>query len=98
MVKFDFEVDFIPLLVGFGISFYGTSAIQDNCFWPYVQIFPLYFHTTFTKNIAHCGKNLWSLVEEAPTWKSIPDRFFKSEDNGLNVLLELLEPHCEYDE
>jgi hypothetical protein len=46
-----------------------------------------------TKNIAHCGKNLWSVIEEAESWDSLQERFTDG-DFGLNILQELIEPNC----
>ena len=93
LVKFDIEIEFVPLSVGFGLSLYGTSAGTDNCLWPYIQILPFNFYTKVTKNIAHCGQNLFSIIEEAPDWEALPDRFTNG-DYGLGLLLELITPHC----
>jgi len=97
LVKFDIEFEFVPLLIGISMEFYTTSAIGDNCVWPNIKIKPLNFYTRVTKNIAHCGKNLFSIIEEAPDWTSLPERFTNG-DYGLGLLLELLTPHCQYDE
>ena len=33
MVKIDLEVNFVPLLLGFGISGYQSTALEELCFW-----------------------------------------------------------------
>jgi hypothetical protein len=71
MVKVDLEVDVVPLLVGVGLSTYQSTAIEDGCFWIHNDWQGITVKTTLTKNIARCGENVKSIIDDADDWTQI---------------------------
>ncbi len=52
IIQLDFEMEFVPLLVGADMSWYIESDFEALCFQMTPQLIPLNLETRVTKNIA----------------------------------------------
>lgn len=57
MLKLNYEINMVPLLLGLEFNAYSTSSIGDNCGWITGDINTFLLSTSLTKNIAQCGNN-----------------------------------------
>lgn len=71
LIKVDFEFEFVPALITFGVKHYSTSYLGDNCIWAYTNHHTLMYQTRVTKNIARCGMNARDKIAEADSWDDL---------------------------
>ena len=62
IVKFDLEMDFVPISITGGLRSYATSALEDNCMWIFGNLGVLQLNTRLTKTFARCGRNLRDMI------------------------------------
>ena len=70
-IKFQIEVEVVPLLAGLGASVYQNSALGDNCGWMHGEFEALVVKTRVTKNIARCGRNFKDTILQGDSWEQI---------------------------
>ena len=91
--KFDLEVQIVPFLLGGGISWYQSTAMEEFCIWIHSDLEMISVETTLTKNIAQCSNNLKTTVDKADSWADLASTI--SFQKGLLLLEDV---QCEYDE